>query len=154
MFAISVSSAIFPISQKKLGRIKTEPYTQCQRNQRNCKMKLLDLTLPSPAENLACDEVLLDCRGSRRRRRGAALLGTTRTFRRRRLCEQGGDGSERRGVRSARHPDSAALFRRRHRGARSRLPQLHAGSANHRRRPAPQHRRCQPVHHAPKPRGD
>src|SRR5208282_1201590 len=31
-----------------------------QRNQRNCKMKLLDLTLPSPAENLACDEALLD----------------------------------------------------------------------------------------------
>jgi len=33
---------------------------QRQRNQRNCKMKLLDLTLPSPAENLACDEALLD----------------------------------------------------------------------------------------------
>jgi lipoate-protein ligase A len=45
---------------KKLGRIKPEPYTQRQRNQRNCKMKLLDLTLPSPAENLAGDEVLLD----------------------------------------------------------------------------------------------
>jgi lipoate-protein ligase A len=45
---------------KKLGRIKTEPYTQRQRNQRNCKMKLLDLTLLSTAENLACDEALLD----------------------------------------------------------------------------------------------
>jgi lipoate-protein ligase A len=42
------------------GRIKTQPYIQRQRNQRNCKMKLLDLTLRSPAENLACDEALLD----------------------------------------------------------------------------------------------
>ena len=33
---------------------------KCQRNQRPGKMKLLDLTLPSPAENLACDEALLD----------------------------------------------------------------------------------------------
>jgi lipoate-protein ligase A len=57
MFA--VSSAIFQ-SYKKAHRIKPKPHTQRQRNQRNCKMKLLDLTFPSPAENLACDEVLLD----------------------------------------------------------------------------------------------
>ena len=56
---LTVCSDIFPF-HKKLGRIKMEPYTQRQRNQRNCKMKLLDLTLPWPAENLACDEALLD----------------------------------------------------------------------------------------------
>jgi lipoate-protein ligase A len=45
---------------KKLGKIKLESYTQRQPNQRNGKMKLLDLTLLSPGENLASDEALLD----------------------------------------------------------------------------------------------
>jgi lipoate-protein ligase A len=40
---------------------KTQLDRQRQSNQRR-KMKHLDLTLPSPAENLACDEALLDWR--------------------------------------------------------------------------------------------
>jgi len=41
-------------------QIKPKTAARRQRNQHAHRMKLLDLTLPTPAENLACDEALLD----------------------------------------------------------------------------------------------
>jgi lipoate-protein ligase A len=58
MFTVLINSS----RHAKSAQInKTQLDRQRQSNQRR-KMKHLDLTLPSPAENLACDEALLDWR--------------------------------------------------------------------------------------------
>ena len=46
-------------------------------------MKLLDLTLPSPAENLACDEALLDWCENGEGEEVLRFWESARTFRRR-----------------------------------------------------------------------
>ena len=115
-------------------------------------MKLCDLTLPTPEENLACDEALLD------------------------LCEAGGSDELLRlwappqyfvvlgyankaatevnlpFCRQPRHPRAAPLHRRRDRPAGAGRAQLLADPAHRRLRPVPQHPRHQPVHSRAPPR--
>ena len=95
-------------------------------------MKLLDLTLPSPAENLACDEALLDaCEESG----GDEIL---RFWEARETFVVVGYANK---VATEVNLDACAaqessnfstLLRRRHRSARPGLPELCAHLANHR----------------------
>ena len=65
-------------------------------------MKLLDLTLATPADNLACDEALLDwCEDGHCPGEILRFLGTGPALRRGRLRKQGGDRGKRGGLRSA-----------------------------------------------------
>ena len=117
-------------------------------------MKLLDLTLPSPAENLACDEALLDWGGNGDGGEILRVLGIAGILCRRRLCEQGGNRGQRRGVPAQKIP----VFRRCSGGG---TVVQGPGCLNYtlvlqidEESPARQHLRRQPIHHATQPRGD